>query len=63
MEVNFDADCELAPARLVDLKGWLIETDQRFWEALIQEEFYFADVVHRLGRSEVAAPLVCLAVS
>ena len=63
VEVDFDANCELTPARLVNLKRRLTETDQRLWEALIQKEFYFAYVVQRLRRSKVTAPLVRLAIS
>ena len=49
---------ELTPTTLVNFKRWLVQCDKRFRKRFIQNKLNFGDVVHRMSRSEIAAPLV-----
>ncbi len=61
--MNSDAYDELSPAGLINFKWWFGKCNEWFREGFVKYKFNFADVIHRLRRAQVTAPLMSFAIS
>ena len=63
VEVNSKSNPEFSPSALVYFEWRLVQFYQRLRERFIDDKLNLRNVMHGKGRSQVAAPLVCLAIS